>query len=111
MFSQIHVLYPRRATSSTTGTSTPVASQSFTVSNSAVAVTTAYVYPTTQLVTFDVQSQNVVARWDGTSPTASVGHILVAGSAFTWDVDQFNNCKFIRQGSSDAVIFCSPMTV
>lgn len=110
MFSQIHVLYPRRATSSSTGTTTPVASQSFTVSNTAVAVTTQYSYPTVQLVTFDVQSNNIVARWDGTDPTASIGHILTSGSAYTWDVDQFNRAKFIRQGASDATIFCSPMT-
>lgn len=112
MFSQIHVLYPRRASSSATGTSTPVSSQSFTVSSSAVAVTTPFPDPTVQVVTFDVQSNGVYVRWDGTNPTSTPGggHSLPAGSAYTWDRDQFNNAKFIRSGAADAILFCSGMT-
>jgi len=106
MQSMLHVIYPMRAFSA----GATVASQKFTVSNSATTVTTLYSVPPVKMVTFDVQTQNVVARWDGTAPTATTGHVLVAGAAYTWDAEQFNNCQFIRQGSTDAVIFCSAMT-
>lgn len=112
MNSQIHALYPMRAIQMVSGTSTPVASQAFTVSSSAVGVTTPFTYPLVKIVTFDVQSANVYVRWDGTDPTAAAGggHLLVSGSAYTWDATQFNSAKFIRSASTDAVIFCSAMT-
>ena len=63
------------------------------------------------LITFDVQTSDVRARWDGTAPTATVGHKLYAGTAYTWSTDQFNNTQFIRDtaATADAVIFSSPL--
>lgn len=111
MFSQVNVLYPKRALAS----GTAVASQSVAVSTSAVGPTAFTVAGSGtagggMLVTFDIQAATVRCRWDGTNPTASVGHALAAGSAYTWNVDQFNNAKFIRQDSTDAVIFASLMS-
>jgi hypothetical protein len=112
MNNAVHALYPMRAM---LRTGLPVASQTLTVSTSAVAFTgfTPAVAGGNgvTLVTFDVQSNPVVARWDGTDPTASVGHTLASGASYTWDVAQFNAAKFIRQGGADAVIFASPMSV
>lgn len=86
-----------------------IASQSITVSTSAIGVTTAYA-DTVDVVTFDVQTSAVRARWDGTDPTSTVGHYLAANTSYTWSRTQFNDAKFIRDTSAsvDATIFCSP---
>lgn len=111
MFSQIHVVYPKRAITGTT----PVASQSKTVSTAAVAAT-GFTDATAggggvNMVTFDVQDNHVRVRWDGTDPTSTVGHILYAGTNYTWPVALYNAAKFIRisTASADATIFASPL--
>jgi hypothetical protein len=94
----------------------PVASQSLTVSTSAIAPT-GYTGSTAvgnnSVVTFDVQAYNVRVRWDGTDPTSTVGHLLYVGAAYTWDVDQFNASKFIRDSAAtaDAIIFSSAFQI
>ena len=92
----------------------PVASQSLTVSTAAVAPTGYTASPAVNgvnYVTFDVQTNAVRVRWDGTDPTGTVGHILAASTAYTWSVAQFNAAKFIRisTASADAVIFSSAL--
>ena len=86
----------------------PIASQSLTVSTAAVAFGTAFA-ARTQLVTFDIQDNDVRVRWDGTDPTGTVGHILPAGTAYTWAASQATAAKFIRisTASADGVIFAS----
>ena len=107
-----HVSYPKRAMTGSTAT----ASQSLTVSTAAIAAT-GYTGSSgvnnNSLVVFDVQTSNVRVRWDGTDPTSTVGHLLYVGSAYTWDVDQFNAAKFIRDtaATADAVIFSSPFQI
>ena len=104
MYSQINILYPKRCSNG----SAIIADQSLAVST--VAVTpVGYTETSVALVTFDVQGGTVRARWEGTAPTSSSGHALAAGSAYTWNVDMFNNCQFIRQDATDAVIFSSPL--
>lgn len=105
MYNVLHPLYPKRAMA-TTGS--PVASQSITVSTSAIGYTT-LPNANSNLVTFDVQDNDVRVRWDGVDPTGTVGHILPAGTAYTWDKDQFIAAKFIRisTASADAIIFAS----
>lgn len=102
----IHPLYPQRSMSG----GSPVASQSRTVSTSAVAFSTAFNDSTT-LVTFDIQGVDVRCRWDGTDPTSTSGHILPAGTAYTWDKAQAAAAKFIRisTATSDATIFASEL--
>ena len=107
-----HVAYPKRAMLA----GSPVASQSLTVSTAAIAPT-GYTGSTAvgnnSVVVFDVQTANVRVRWDGTDPTSTVGHLLYVGSAYTWDVDQFNAAKFIRDSAAtaDAIIFSSPFQI
>lgn len=107
MFSQVNVLYPKPAFS----LSANVLSQSLTVSTAAVSFLTAYAIPAVDMVTFDIQGQNVRCRWDGVAPTSTLGHILYAGLGYTWTTSQFNNTQFIRisTASADATIFASPM--
>jgi len=110
-YSSLNVIYPSRVLDNT---GTPVASQSTTVSTAAIAATgyTATPGGTThvQLVSFDVQTSDIRVRWDGTDPTSTVGHILPAGTAYTWAASQYNASKFIRDTSAtaDAIIFASP---
>lgn len=95
---------------------TPIASQALTVSTAAVApvgYTGSSAVDNNSVVTFDVQGYAVRARWDGTDPTSTVGHYLPATSGYTWDVDQFNATKFIRDtaATGDATIFSSPFQI
>lgn len=48
------------------------------------------------------ESQNVRWRDDGTDPTASVGHLLLANSDFWYDGD-LNDIKFIETSASAKV--------
>ena len=86
----------------------PVASQSKTVSTAAVPFATAF-NSLTEIVVFDVQVSDCRVRWDGTSPTGTVGHILQAGSSYAWSKSQAAAAEFIRisTASADAVIFAS----
>lgn len=111
-YSSQNVSYPKRAMLG----ASPVASQSLTVSTSAVSPT-GYTGSTAvganSVVSFDVQAYNVRVRWDGTDPTSTVGHLLYVGSAYTWNVDQFNAARFIRDtaAAGDAIIFSSAFQI
>jgi hypothetical protein len=107
-FNSIGPLYPRPAYD---GAGNQIPSQSLTVSTAAVAAA-GFAIPAAggpEMVTFDVQGVDVRCRWDGTDPTGSVGHVLPAGSAYTWWVTQWNNAKFIRisTAATDATLFAS----
>jgi len=63
------------------------------------------------LVSFDVQGGDVRTYWEGSTPTSSAGHILPAGTAYTWSSIQYNNAKFILDASAtSATIVASPFT-
>ena len=62
-----------------------------------------------QLVTLDIQGDDVRVFWEGSTPTSSSGHILPGGTAYTWSANQYNNSKFILSGSGTAsTIVASP---
>ena len=107
-YNTIHPLYPQRSLQSN---STAVASQSLSVSTASVGFGTAF-NVNTVLVTFDVQDQDVRCRWDGSNPTGTVGHLLVAGSSYTWDKGMATAAKFIRKSTAtaDATIFLSELS-
>lgn len=92
-------------------TGTVIASQTLTVSTNAVSFT-AFSVPDTDYVVFDVVTSPVRVRWDGTAPTATVGHKLVAGQSYQFEVQMFNACQFIRDTSAsvDATVFASPLS-
>lgn len=63
-----------------------------------------------QLVTFDVQGDDIRTFWEGSTPTATSGHVLQGGSAYTWAANQYNNAKFIlSSGSTSSTICASPL--
>lgn len=100
-----HPLYPQL---SITTSGAVVAHQTLTVGTAASAFATIF-NVNTNLVSFDVQVSDVRVRFDATPPTATVGHILPAGTAYTWDKDQAARAQFIRDtsASADAEIFVS----
>jgi hypothetical protein len=107
-----NALYPKRAMAN----ASPVASQALTVSTAAVSpvgYTGSSDVGNNSVVSFDVQAYNVRVRWDGTDPTSTVGHLLYVGSAYTWNVDQFNAARFIRDtaAAGDATIFSSAFQI
>ena len=110
-YNNIRPLYPFRAMSG----SSPVASQSLTVSTAAVSPTGFTAAPAVngvELVTFDVQTSNLRVRWDGTNPTSTVGHLLFAGTNYTWPTSMYNAAVFIRDtaATADGTVFASPLS-
>lgn len=57
-----------------------------------------------QLVSFDVQGDDVRVYWEGSTPTSSTGHVLPGGSAYTWAYNQYVNSKFILSGTGTAAV-------
>ena len=62
---------------------------------------------TTNMVMFDIQDADVMCTIDGSTPSASNGHRLYQGRAYTWSTAMAQAAKFIRQGSTDGVIHAS----
>jgi len=108
MYNMIGPLYPQPAM---VGNSY-ITSQVTTVTAGATTVT-GYVPTTTvgqvQLVALSIAGDDVRCYWEGSTPTASTGHLLPGDSAYTWAANQYNNAKFIlATGSTASVITASP---
>lgn len=91
-----------------------VGSQSTTVSTAAIAPTGFTATPAVDgvdLVMFDVQANSVRVRFGDSDPTGTAGHILAAGTNYTWSTSMYNAAKFIRisTASADATIFATPL--
>jgi opacity protein-like surface antigen len=55
-----------------------------------------------------VETQSIRLRYDGTSPTASVGHPFNANDTFTLDgYDNVRSLKMIGSGTSAATVSCT----
>lgn len=80
------------------------------VSSTAVEFATTWENGSNKFVVLDIQGANVMVTFDGSTPTASNGHILYVGESYTWHVKTADAAKFIRQ-ASDATIHASPFTV
>jgi hypothetical protein len=84
---------------------TQVQGQSLTVSSSAVQF--AAFSDTTNMIVLDVQNNDVMCTFDGSTPSPTNGHRLYSGSHYTWSRATAAAAKFIRQGSADGVIYAS----
>jgi hypothetical protein len=83
-----------------------------TVADSAVQLTDGgYTFSNiSRYVTLDVQDADVFVTYTGETPSGTVGHRLYAGRSYTWSVNSANAAKFIRTGSTSAVIAASQFT-
>lgn len=86
------------------------ADQRLTVSSSAVAFADTF-DSNTRYVVIDIQNYDVMVTFDGSTPTSSNGHHLVAGEKYTWHILTARTAKFIRQGANDAVVHGSQFTL
>ena len=82
-----------------------VADQRLTVSTAVVQLSA--FGDTTNMVMFDIQDADVMCTIDGSTPSATNGHRLYQGRAYTWSTAMAQAAKFIRQGSTDGVIHAS----
>ena len=82
-----------------------VADQRLTVSTGVVQLSA--FGDTTNMVMFDIQDADVMCTIDGSTPSATNGHRLYQGRAYTWSTAMAQAAKFIRQGSTDGVIHAS----
>lgn len=78
----------------TDGTSAAVAGQRLTAT-SASSVMFSTFNERTDAVVLDVQTGNVYCTFDGTTPSATNGHILYATNAYTWSRAAASQAKFI----------------
>ena len=55
-------------------------------------------------IDWDVQTADIVVTFDGTTPTASFGHLLPSGTRGSWTVAEAKSVRAIRAGSTSGVI-------
>lgn len=105
-FNIINPLYPQPAYN---GNSLVTSAITTVTSGSTTAASFTVTSPSTiQLVALDVSGDDVRVYWEGSTPTASTGHVLPGGTAYTWPYNQYVNSKFILStGGTAAVITAS----
>jgi hypothetical protein len=96
------------------GSVVSVSSNNFTIQTTGGAVNTinaaGAANATVSTVDFDVQTANVMATWDGSTPSATNGHVLSAGNSYSVSYRQWIAMKFIQQ-TAPGVIQASAMSV
>lgn len=85
------------------------ADERLTVSSAVVQFATTFDI-TTQYIPFDVQNADVMITYDGSTPSATNGHRLYAGTNGVWSRQTAQAAKFIRFGSTDGVVHASQFT-
>lgn len=95
-----------------TGEAAAFAAETIAVSSTAIGPTAATVNPTTtrgaSQMYCSVEAQPIRYRFDGTNPTALVGHPAVAGTTLTvTGAANITRFKAIKSGATDASVFCT----
>jgi hypothetical protein len=79
-----------------------------TVSRSSVQISSVLTFASnTVLVVWDVQDNDIMVTFDGSTPTSTNGHRLYVGEKDTWHVNTARAAKFIRAGSADGTLHVS----
>ena len=84
-----------------------VADRSVTVGGTAANLIVAALNASTTHIFWTCTDANVRFTIDGSTPTATVGHQVAAGSSGVWCAKMATQAKVIREGASDAAIFIS----
>lgn len=82
-----------------------------TVSSTAVQFVKTWYDDETKFVFVDVQGADIMVTFDGSTPTASNGHLFPSGFRGFWSARQADAAKMIRAASTDAAVQASPFTV
>lgn len=112
----VNPLYPRPHIR--TGTSSASSGYMLSVSSSSSATSftignfTLDTAGPAELIFLDIQTANVVCTFDSSTPLAGTsGHILAAGTNYTWQLATVLAAKFAAQTSSTAQIYASQFAV
>lgn len=65
----------------------------------------------TEVVLITIAAADVRVRFDGTDPTALIGHLVEDGAWLVWTPAMASAAKFIRATGTDAEIYYSEMLV
>ena len=90
----------------TDGTSALVAGQRLTVTSTATSTFSAF-NARTDVIALDVQVANTYCTFDGTTPSATNGHILYSGQAYTWSTAAAIAAKFVATTTTNSIIYAS----
>lgn len=101
-----NAIYPKPSWSS----NLPVQGQQITVTSGGVVQFAAF-DPTTSAVVLDIQVANTYCTFDGSTPSASRGHILYATQSYTWSAAAAAQAKFVGTSGTDCVIFGSEFQI
>lgn len=85
--------------------------QRLAVSNTAVNFASTFYNENTKFVFIDVQGADIMVTFDGSTPTASNGHLLKDGYNDFWSARRADAAKMIRAATTDAAVQASPFTV
>jgi hypothetical protein len=105
----LNTSYPKPTFSTagqTNGTSAAVVGQRLTITSTATVQFTAF-NPRTDMVILDVQAANTYCTFDGSTPSATNGHILPQGMAYTWSQAAAIAAKFVATTTTNSIIFAS----
>lgn len=100
------------------GPVTAYAFETLTVSTVSLPLTSSvYIDPTTTVgathrsadaVFLTVETNPIRVRWDGSAPTAAIGHLLNAGDTLEIvGLGNIKNLRMIRQGGADGTVMAS----
>lgn len=87
--------------------SAAVAGQQITVTSTATVTFATTFNASTDCVVLDVQTANVYCTFDGQTPSSTKGHILYAGTAYTWSKAAAQQAKFVATTTTNATIWAS----
>lgn len=88
----------------------PASGQNLTVSSSVVQLATAAVPAKAQMILLQCQDADVRMTTDGEDPATDDGFVLYNGSYRYLSANQARAAKFIRDGSTDAVIYSEALS-
>ena len=80
-----------------------------TVGTGAVQLTNASWKENTRCIMLDIQTDNVMMTIDGSTPSATNGHDLIAGEKYTFHRELVKAAQFIRK-TNNAVVHASELT-
>ena len=85
-----------------------IADRAVTISSTSASLITGTAFDAgTTHIFWTLVDANVRFTMDGSTPTATNGHQIAAGSSGVWCVSMSNQIKVIREGTSDAVMSIS----
>lgn len=102
-------IYPKPTFSTvgqTNGTSAAVLGQRLTITSTATVQFAAF-NERSDMIILDVQAAPTYCTFDGSTPSATNGHILTNGNAYTWSQAAAKAAKFVATTTANSIIFGS----